>query len=432
MAKKKQSLAVRTFENIMFTLIKWENAIEELKSYPLEKGTYPSFRKELKRLGFRVFKYVEQDYFCQLYPEKTRKTVLKYYNLAENINEKQFYLSCLLSPKNSDLFDFFYKEYEKYTDLFIEREYFIKCLLDCIYATRDIKWKEEYVNGVWEFIFKEEIWPFIMACGEYNLEEAMTESVIREIKIDDYFLHDIACIALKKYKNQKINFLRDCEKNYDFYITDITNKMFEDKLIYFNEDKKFSNISKFKVSLNILLDTENDIIQFCHDNVLKIKDTILEFYQNAILLSDKCFYIKCLTTEKNYDLFPFLIEELRIWKRKKIDAGIMCNSLASSIYSTRNIKNKDLYMKMIYNDKFVNYNSLILLTCGKLQIKEIIPYLLKVLEDERNPLCIQAMQALICYRNKEEYKDIFTKYSKSNIQDMRNFANKALRSIAKK
>lgn len=432
MTKKKQSLAVRTFENIMFTLIKWGNAIEELKSYPLEKGTYPNFRKELKRLGFRVFKYVEQDYFCQLYPEKTKELALKYYYLTEDIKEKSFYLSCLFSPKNSELFDFFYKEYEKYTDLFIEKEYFIKCLLDCIYITRNIKWKEEYINGIWEFLSGEEIWPFLMICGEYNLEEAMTESVIREIKIDDYFLHDIAVVALKKYKNQKVNFLKNDDKYYNYYLFDITNKMFEDKIIDFKEDKQMSTISEFKKALNISFDAETDIIRFCHNNASEVKETILKFYQSATLLSDKCFYIKCLAVQKNNDLFPFLIEELKIWRRRKLDTAYICDSLGNNLYIIKNIKYKNEYIKIIKNKKFVNSYAYILLACGKLQIKEIIPDLLKVLEDERNPQCIQAMQALVCYRDKEEYKDIFIKYSKSNIQDMRNFAKKALRSIAKK
>lgn len=424
-------------EKYMFldVIVRWCYALQEIfERYPKE-STIPSFKRKLRKRGYKVFKYVNATYFCQLHPNKTKDLVLEYYHRTMDVREKSFYLDCLYDLENSDLFYFLREEYEKYNALYIQYQYLEDLIGQCIYQTKDIKWKEEYVTVVDEFILSIEIWPFLLICGDFNIGEAIP--IIKNwVNNDTYFLHDITLEALKKYKNKNLLLLKIKEKIYDFYPFEITDQMLEDGKIEFMEEKQESTIPEFIEKVEIVLEKDKinviNAITLCQENPIETQKLILDFYQKSKLISDKCYYIKCLTTSKNVDLFPFLLEELRKYRSKKCDFNVICTSLNCAFYYTRNIKYKEEYVQILEDDKYMNWSYMIIKLCGKLQIQEAVPYLLKVLETGKHPETYRALDTLSHYVNLEQYTEVFKKFTLFKSPDVRNLAKKILKSIDKK
>ena len=419
----KKSKKEKILNNLLDTILRWCFALKEIFTHYSKESAILSFKRKIKRRGYKVFKYVEPDYFCQLYPEKTRDIVIEYYYKVPD-EKKTFYLSCLYSSKNSDLFYFFLKEYEKYYDLYIQYQYLCELIQNCIYETRSLEWKMEYIKALTDSSIRLNLKTFYYICGDLQIEEAIP-SMKEQVQYDNYYLHDIALNALKKYKNHDVKkALKNVEKAYDFYPFEVVNQMIEDGKIEFKENKDKSTVPKFVQEMK---KSNEEVIEYCQSNPLQVEPVILNYYNQSTLISDKCFYIKCLMTKENTNLYPFLLNELRQYLSLKSLMDSICNSLNNAFFSSRNIKYKEEYIKIIENEKYIDYNYLIIKLCGKLQIIEIIPYLLTILKNENHPLKNHALETLSYYKNKKDYRDVFVKYSKSKDSYTKEVAKNALK-----
>lgn len=400
--------------------------------YPKE-SIIPKFERALKKLGYRPFKHMELQYFCWQYPKKTQQLVLDFYHKAKLENEKDFCLYCLFVQENKNLIPFFLEEYYRYTESYIEQQYLCELIQNCIYVSKNIRLKEEYLKIIDDSSVDSDIWPFLYIFGELQIEEAIP--YLKELVWRNTWVHDEAFIALTKYKNQNKlkTFLKKHTKKVSFFPKEITNGLVEER------DKKTcfaapdSNISAFLEELNKIGLRKNrsylETIDFCQKHPEETKTIILKYYESSTLLSDKRFYMKCLTAKDNDDLYPFLLQELRKWHRIKIDTENHWEHLNNLLFVTRDMKYKEEYLKILNDNRYMGCNFLIIALCGKLQLKEVIPYLLDILKDEFHPQRDDALESLGYYKNKKEYKDVFKRYENHPNTYTRNLAKKILKKI---
>lgn len=296
--------------------------------------------------------------------------------------------------------------------------------------TKHIKWKQEYVKLFNEKItISEKLDLFLYVLGELQIEDVLPQ-LKSEFEWSSDYAHDVLLLTLKKYETPEIKELKKSEKMVRFDTKKVTSQMLEQGMISFTGEVSDRTILEFVTKLpNMNCKNEDTMIQYCQKNPEKTRDIVLEYYKKSVLVQDKCFYMKCLTSEKNIDLFPFLGLELREWVQKSRESGSICNALANDFYHSRNKSFVKEYLQILKNPKYFHYNYLIVELSGKLRLEEVKPYLLDIVKSEENIFLNSALKALSYYKDKKEYKDIFMKYSKSKDEYTRNIAKKALKSI---
>lgn len=216
-------------------------------------------------------------------------------------------------------------------------------------------------------------------------------------------------------------------------------------IIQFQEEVK-SNGFKF-----------NNYIQLksiCLNNQEKLKNIISTYYKHAVYNTEKEFLLGCMNHK---DLVPFFIEELyntdshlikvalgnclmRTADKRYIDEyikllnenNIFCDSDSSYIGEclrvTADINYKHEYLEMLNKDKLGWKRLYIIQIVGKLKIKEAIPKLIKLLDDE--DLREFVLEGLNYYKN-PDLLPYFEKYKNDNNDYIKRAAKKGIASIEK-
>ncbi|MBS7021355.1 MAG: hypothetical protein KH135_05835, partial [Firmicutes bacterium] len=283
-----------------------DTIIEEFFIWYSKGSIIPKFRRQLRKIGYRITRDIDMQYYCQQHPKETRKLILEYYSKTQNLCDKDFFIMCLCSRENSDLFDFFMNEYKKYSSIEREENNICNIIADLLYITRDIKYKEEYLkyyNCIQRdhkkyWIGSYYIW-VIKILGDFQLEEAVPQ-LIEEIKTRSGKYYDAALEALKKYDNQK-RFQKVYDSNQkwskgNFYDMDLKKLALHDKKIKTGLFPEQSTIPEFELFLQgkFGLTTKLSVQDYCQEHPNETKSIVIEFYRKSKLLFDQQFYLGCL------------------------------------------------------------------------------------------------------------------------------------------
>jgi len=264
--------------NVILFIIKIEEIYEEITTKRTQNSTIPMFKKELKKKGYRLLKHISAERFCLEFPEKTSKLVLKYYNLSKIDDDKLFYLDCLYCKNcpNKNLIPFFLEEYTKYSNLYIEQQYLCDLIANCIYVTKAIDMKDEYLSVLKSNSLYEYVWPFIFICSDFQFEEAIP-FLLDIIEYGSNFLCDIADKAIRKFPSHAN--LKKVKKSSSFYLKDLTNKIVEKEDQILNHLIEGHNLSKFNFQINKMKthyrEESLDTVEFCQKHQKKLKKVIL-------------------------------------------------------------------------------------------------------------------------------------------------------------
>lgn len=405
---------------------------EIFERYPL-KSTIPKFRKKLRKMGFSVFKHIHMDDFCNHYYNETQDLVLEYYKKSTWCYDKSYYICCLFSNKKSEVYNFVLKEMEKYNQEQLEILYLIELIKNCIFITRDIKHEKKYIKYLqyndYKLCPEKEI--FFDICCDLNIEGTY-KYIKKELK---HGLKDEEIInAINKYKKDDPKFTK-LIKNKKI---DYNNIRFKKAIKWIEEQdnktitpSKDGNINQFISQLNNLFNTKyqslNEIINLCKDNPHETQQLIIQYYNKTKLLSDKRFYIKCLTNKENIDIFDFLIKELIKCRNLRTEEEKITTAIDGYFDYCYNKDYKQEIIEILKNDKYSLRHWAFMETCGKNNIREAIPYIINTLKLE--PTYPIALNALAKYKDKQELKEIFEYYSTYYDTDCRNIAKKALKKI---
>jgi len=412
------------------------------RRYP-KGSTIPKFRRKLRKIGFRIYQYIEVENFCQRHPEETRKLILDYYAKLKDdevgLFDKSIYLMCLCTKENVDLFDMVLEEFKKYLPMELELLYTYDILSDLIYITKNIKYKELYTRQITSFgrygtyLIRPGIYKL---CGDFHCDE-----VAYHLKFDIEYntngkFHHAVCYALNKL-NDNGKYDKILEK-YD--VTDIIsadnidflNLQEKDEQIWKTGYDKDSTIPQFIEELekeNGSFCKDMDIRKYCQTHPLETKDLVIKFYKNSTLLRDYRFYLHCLKSEKNNELFPFLTEILN--SLPQLYNGVI-NSINNFFYYTPHKNLEDKYIE-IAQDKTINkhiwgvYEALI-----KIRSKKAKPIMEEIIKDDTDPRFYEALRYIYLSKDITEYEELF-QIQKDNRHNsnIREISRKALKKIEK-
>lgn len=426
-----------------YRILAFEAIIDEVFIWYSKGSLIPKFRKDLRKIGYRITKDIDMQYYCQRHASETRKLVLEYYLKTKNLYDKHFFIMCLCNKENSDLFDFFISELKKYFPLKMEECYACDVISELLYITRDIKYKEEYLkyfncikrNHKKYWIGRNYTW-VIKIMGEFQLEEAV-KRLIEVAKTCYDWDYDTALEALKKYDNQK-----RFQKIYNSYQKWSRESIYRFYSKYLKEqDEKVkmgfypnkSTIRKFELVLQekFEIPSKISIQDYCQKNPKETKPIVLDFYKKSTLPSDQRFYLNCLKNAENKDLFPFLIKELKIHAKKTIPYNFG-TSINSFFIHTRDKSLGEKYVKVLTTERFNLPLSGLFEAVSKLQIKSAEPFMLEILKNEDDPNKEDALDYFIRNKNIQNYENIFKKYLNSPYLCERKLANKGLEKIERK
>ena len=189
------------FYNKVFQKRLFKDLRKEEKEYKyLKDSTYLEFKRNLKKLGFK-FKVQKQilDY-CESNPISFKNLILDYYNKSTRIDDKEFYIQCLINKQNKDLFPFFLQEAKTYfisnqTDTWFLRDMINNCFL----ATKDLKFKEFYLDILNTNEYGQNRWGIVELCGSLKIKEAIP--YLKQLLNEVNGLHGYILNALTKYEN---------------------------------------------------------------------------------------------------------------------------------------------------------------------------------------------------------------------------------------
>ena len=190
---------------------------EEKKWKPDEGSTLLEFDNRMRKEKIKFKIWSELKYYCQEHPKETRDIVLEFYNKSILLNDKACYVGCLLSPENHDLTPFFAKELVRYKEsgeLSVLGDMYSNFFL----YSKNIKYKEIYLEILNNDKLESERWGIVNVCGELKIEEAIPK-LIEMLEVEE--MKWIAIYSLKKYK--KIELLPIFKKYVEDKDTEIRN-----------------------------------------------------------------------------------------------------------------------------------------------------------------------------------------------------------------
>ena len=435
MAKKQEKEKYK----LLFWLFSLPDLMEALfRKYPAD-STISSFCRKLRRYGFRYIRDgKDYQYFCQQHPKETRDLVLEYYDNAINYYDKEELLGCLYSKEHLDLFQFMVDILIENGKLQLEEACTCELISHLLYTTKDRKYKEHYINYL--LIHKGQYWiggynsDIIKICGYYQFAEAR-EYLREKIKYLYYNNHNIIWYALKEYHNPEDKKLLErygltTKKNsFDLDILEIEKRDEEMKKKGYPEG---STIPIFISEMrNIFKLTDDfDVQLYCQTHADDTREMVIKFYNKAIIPSDQRYYLRCLDSKDNKELFDFLIHELKEHLKMENNYYGMVVSSGSYFANVYSKKFKDEYINLFLDETLpVDVRIYISIPIVNLQISGLELYMSEILKVGNNPFVIQALRYLSKSKDVEEYKEIFEQYKTDGDEEIRRYARAGLKKI---
>lgn len=177
---------------------------------------------------------------------------------------------------------------------------------------------------------------------------------------------------------------------------------------------------------------QNTAEYICSTNPEEFRDIIMKYYKVCSIDKEKSFLISCLINKKNGELTPFVLNEFEKMHNHK---SCMFNTMVMNfIMQTRNIKYKDLYIKVLKNKKIKKNIISIFSGIETLKIKEVEEILVDYLKDEEivggeeNYMRHHILRSLSKYKE-PELLPIFQSNLNDEDKEVRKICEKAIERI---
>ena len=157
----------------------------------------------------------------------------------------------------------------------------------------------------------------------------------------------------------------------------------------------------------------------------KYKDTILpiviKYYKTAKLKDEKLYLMRWFHHRGLEEVVPMLLKDYYS-DNPDIDKW----AIGDRLYQIRSKKHIDDYLKIISDPSYGQDRQMVILLVGKLKVKEAIPILINLLEDEG--VRLQAIAALGDFKQ-ENLRPYFERFQNSTHPGWRNYAKKAIKKL---
>jgi len=159
---------------------------------------------------------------------------------------------------------------------------------------------------------------------------------------------------------------------------------------------------------------------FLPKNKTIILPIAIRYYKQAKLENEKSYFMSLFYYKGFEEVVPMLIEDFYAGE-PLLDRW----EIGDCLYTIRSKKYAEDYLKMISNSKYGRSRQMVVLLVGKLKVKDAVPILIKLLDDD--DVRGHAIAALGEFKNEEfrKYFERFQEYKNSYIR------KEALRSLKK-